>query len=398
MSVNHLPPHSGLELELREVSTDAKEFDDFINADNSLPKTFPKEHTQKVLASLIDLHTGTLAGCKEPLEYARARLARIRSQHIILESNYANDGRADEPPPIVRGLTLDSYLIRLLASVSTALDRYYQITSSYPDEEPLIEVRVNRSEHLADLNTVRERNSKLTKDTAEIEDELLQIKCPGSKTSENFIRQSRDIGNLSKMVAAETELETTSARWLRRFGVTFQTYSVVLKQTGNLIVRGTDVIEIFWVRWHHLKERLGLVVIEEARSLGEQLLDLGTTYEAERETKSYGGANADQLTNPGEREELEKIIRSASHRIRSPAIEEYAERYSDPNAISFMKGQLFENADVSARLTCLRALVLGPSSPQPWNYRSPLKDDEIAHSLQSIFSLAANPMLQRQQF
>src|SRR5215211_6698892 len=122
MTSDHVRPNPRLQSELREVSKDAQQFIEFVNGDNSLPPSFPKEHTQRIVNSLVSLHLGTTVGCREPLEYARARIARIRSDHIVLESDDNRELGGDVLPPLTRGLTLDRRLIHLLASVSTALD------------------------------------------------------------------------------------------------------------------------------------------------------------------------------------------------------------------------------------------------------------------------------------
>jgi len=97
---------------------------------NRLPSDFPAEQLQELLVELQSLPAGTAEGCRQPLEYARARLPAIRRQFIQTEEE-SRRPRADEdaPPPLTRGMTIDVRIGALVNSVTTGLDEYRSLAS-----------------------------------------------------------------------------------------------------------------------------------------------------------------------------------------------------------------------------------------------------------------------------
>ena len=60
-----------------------------------------------MLGNLQALPEGTAEGCREPLEYARARLPALRRLFIVTETAARSQpSDSDEPPPLVRGMAV----------------------------------------------------------------------------------------------------------------------------------------------------------------------------------------------------------------------------------------------------------------------------------------------------
>lgn len=89
----------------------------------------------ELLAELQSLPAGTAEGCRQPLEYARARLPAIRRRFIQTEEQLRQP-RTDEeaPPPLTRGMTIDVRIGALVNSVTTALDEYRALASLEDDD------------------------------------------------------------------------------------------------------------------------------------------------------------------------------------------------------------------------------------------------------------------------
>ncbi|HEY5065804.1 MAG TPA: hypothetical protein VIJ04_13385 [Xanthobacteraceae bacterium] len=356
MPLYHASLDARLADELQGVSDDAKQFIDYVRNDNALPATFPREHAEKLVRSLIGLQLGTAAGAKDPLEYARARLARMRSDHIVPESSTREMG--DSVPPVTRGLTLDNLLIRLLASVSTALDTYYQFSDLEDEDEQQFDASVERKSHLNELNSVNQSTHKIAETADNFGKEFSKIRNPQSATSDLLLRQTHDVANLTKLVEAEAQLTAISAKWIRRFGEAFQFYSKTLRLTGNLIKIGTDVAEIIWNRWHTLKGRFGDVLIEETRKLGENLSSLGAQYEREM-TKGDLKLASDDVRGQNiftRRQALEQLILEGSAQLAGAVIEEYAGEYTDVLALDFLKQQA-SNGTWYTQIACISLFV-----------------------------------------
>src|ERR1700722_9718017 len=117
--------------ELRDVDAAASALStELIRARQYLPPDFPSEQLRELLAVLSSLSAGTAEGCRQPLEYACGRLPAIRRQFIKTEDESQNipvDG--DNPPPLMRGMSLDQRINNLISSVTTALDEYRALAS-----------------------------------------------------------------------------------------------------------------------------------------------------------------------------------------------------------------------------------------------------------------------------
>jgi hypothetical protein len=117
--------------ELREVESDAGALvAGLAKVSNLLPPDFPAEQLQELLIELQSLPAGTAEGCRQPLEYSRARLPAIRRRFIQTEEESRRQPVDEEaPPPLTRGMPIDKRIVALISSVTTALDEYRSLAS-----------------------------------------------------------------------------------------------------------------------------------------------------------------------------------------------------------------------------------------------------------------------------
>jgi hypothetical protein len=121
--------------ELREVELNARALAADLAGANRLPSDFPAEQLQELLLELESLAAGTAEGCRQPLEYARARLPAIRRQFIKTEEESRQSwGDKDAPPPLTRGMMIDLRIGALVNSATTALDEYRSLASIEGDD------------------------------------------------------------------------------------------------------------------------------------------------------------------------------------------------------------------------------------------------------------------------
>jgi hypothetical protein len=104
--------------ELREVKSDASALATALATAQHVPSDFPAGQLQGLLVELQSLPDGTAEGCRQSLEYARARLPAIRRQFIKTEEE-SRQSPADEdaPPPLIRGMAIDARIGALVNSV-----------------------------------------------------------------------------------------------------------------------------------------------------------------------------------------------------------------------------------------------------------------------------------------
>ena len=85
-ALHHSKPPESLLRELNEVATDAAGLADELRRAQNLPADFPAAELLEVMVQLQALPNGTAEGCRQPLEYARARLPAIRRRFIKTEA------------------------------------------------------------------------------------------------------------------------------------------------------------------------------------------------------------------------------------------------------------------------------------------------------------------------
>src|SRR5215471_5609732 len=84
----------------------------------------------ELVVELQSLPAGTAEGCRQPLQYACARLPAIRRQFIKTEEeSHQSPADEDAPPPLTRGMTIDVRIGAVVNSVTTALDEYRSLAS-----------------------------------------------------------------------------------------------------------------------------------------------------------------------------------------------------------------------------------------------------------------------------
>ncbi len=139
------PPES-LADELRELSQNADALHNALSTSNLLPNEFPKDEVIELLKQFHAMAEGTAEGCRQPLEYARARLPAIRRSYIFTPARSSALGAGTEgPPPLMRGEAIDQCIGQLYASVGTALEEYRRLASETDVLEETTPHRLRRS-------------------------------------------------------------------------------------------------------------------------------------------------------------------------------------------------------------------------------------------------------------
>jgi hypothetical protein len=191
-----IPPPS-LMRELREVVSDAGALAGELEKANRLPLDFPTEQLHELLAELQSLPAGTAEGCRQPLEYARARLPAVRRQFIQTEEE-VRQPMADEdaPPSLTRGMTIDLRIGALVNSVTTALDEYRALASAHDDDAADTAPSIKIDATSPDAVHAMAVSQKAERAIGEHVNELQRITKPDSVTADNLKRQMHDARGL----------------------------------------------------------------------------------------------------------------------------------------------------------------------------------------------------------
>jgi hypothetical protein len=252
--LTYTTPPPSLMRELREVESDAGALAAELARANRLPSDFPVEQLQELLAGLQSLPAGTAEGCRQPLEYARARLPAIRRQFIKTEEE-SRQSPADEdaPPPLTRGMTIDVRLGALVNSVTTALDEYRALASIQEDDAadtaPSLEIDATSPDVVEAMAASQRAERTLDEHVNELEG----IAEPASVTADNLKRQMRDTRGLLSLARIELRMPAFVPRWYRKTIDTVRDYPRILEATAKAVLMGVDVAYPMVDAWHRFK-------------------------------------------------------------------------------------------------------------------------------------------------
>jgi hypothetical protein len=276
------PPLSLLR-ELREVAADASALAIELAKANRLPADFPAEQLLELLGALQMLPGGTAEGCRQPLEYARARLPAIRRQFIQTEEQSLQPRvDPDAPPPLTRGMTIDLRLGALVNSVTTALDEYRALASvedeDATDTSPSLEIDATASDAVNAMAAARNTEHTLAEHVAELE----RIAVTGSVTADNLKRQMRDTRGLLSLARIELRMPAFVPRWYRKTVDTISDYPRILRGTVKAMRMGVDVARPLVDAWHHFEHGFSTLILDSVEHAAAGLSAVAQKWETER--------------------------------------------------------------------------------------------------------------------
>lgn len=292
--LTYTTPPPSLMAELREVATDAAALATELSRANRLPENFPAEQLHELLTQLQTLPEGTAEGCRQPLEYARARLPALRRQFIQTEEQ-SRQPRADDekPPPLTRGMVIDQQLGVLVNSVTTAFDAYRELASVQDDDAadtaPSREIDPKAPDVAAAMASARGAEVKIDENLAI----FAPMAQPGSANADNFQRQMRDARGLLSLARIEVRMPNFVPRWYRKTVDAISDYPKILDVTATAMERGTDIAEPLIDGWHHFKHGVFKSGLEAVRHTATGLRAVARRWEADR-TKAVGDPGSPQ--------------------------------------------------------------------------------------------------------
>jgi Leucine-rich repeat (LRR) protein len=280
--LTYTTPPPPLMRELCEVESDAGALAAELARANRLPSDFPAEQLQELLVALKSLPTGTAEGCRQPLEYARARLPAIRRQFIKTEEESRQSPvNEDAPPPLTRGMTIDVRIGALVNSVTTALDEYRALASIQDDDAtdtaPSREISVT-SQDVVDAMAASQSAERAL---GEHVNELERIGRPDSITADNLKRQMRDTRGLLSLARIELRMPAFVPRWYRKTVNTVRDYPRILETTAMAIRIGVDVARPMIDAWHRFEHGFSRLVLDSVEQAATELLVVARKWEVE---------------------------------------------------------------------------------------------------------------------
>jgi hypothetical protein len=280
MALLHGAPPPELAIELSEVRADATLLAEALKQVNApLPDSFPKLAVIEVANALRELPDGTARGCLRPLSEAQSQLAIIRSQHIV-HDDHADSKVSQDHPPLFRGEPVDQKLRSLMSSVSTALQTASRLAVEEPElEEPEAGVEPPKD---ASRGLLIEQSSKAQKEFEEERRELDSLTVPNSQHSDTLRRRLTDVLILNSLGRGELRMRRIVSTRLRRIGSALQEYPVLLRQSAELIAKGTDVAEYAYHKWHELEERIFGAGTSTIREIANDIANYARKLEARR--------------------------------------------------------------------------------------------------------------------
>ncbi len=262
-------PTGTLDAELNEVAAAAQELLRALGErrNTPLPPEFPKEQLSEICRSLVQLPSGTAEGCRAPLDYARNRLPRIRSAHIPIDDK----SQASTLPNLARGSAIDTNLVSLISSVSTAWEEYRRAAAEAELEpEPPAEIGVTLASVTA--NDAVAQGKKLDAEIAGAQKDLTEIRTPNSKRADDLQRQLEDVRGLNRIGSAEFQMPKTFGGLVRNTKNALSPYLAVIPKTASGMRVGVDVFE-------KMAERLHGYAHDKLRFTIDQIRKTITTYE-----------------------------------------------------------------------------------------------------------------------
>ena len=281
--LTYTTPPLSLMRELREVESDASALAAELARAQYLPSDFPAEQFQELLVGLQSLPAGTAEGCRQPLEYARARLPAIRRQFIKTEEeSRQSPADQDAPPPLTRGMTIDVRIGALVNSVTTALDEYRALASLQEDDAtdtaPSLEIDPT-SPDVVEAMAVSQSAERALGDHV---NELERIARPDSVTADSLKRQMRDARALLSLARIELRMPAFVPRWYRKTIDAVLDYPGILRATATAIQMGVDVARPMFDAWHHFKGGFSRLVLDSIEHAATGLSTVARKWEVER--------------------------------------------------------------------------------------------------------------------
>jgi hypothetical protein len=254
MAISYGAPPPELAVELGEVRADAAALIEVLKQANApLPETFPKSGVIEVANALRELPDGTARGCLRPLAEAQSQLAIIRSQHIV-HDDHADSKASQDHPPLFRGEPVDQRLRNLMSSVSTALQTASRLAAEEPESDlPDVGIAPPRDAARAALI---EKSSKAQLELEGEKRELDSLAEPNSQRADTLRRRLTDVLVLNALGRGELRMPRIVSARLQRIGAALREYPTLLRQSAELIAKGTDVAEYAYHKWHKLEERI----------------------------------------------------------------------------------------------------------------------------------------------
>lgn len=269
MPLNYSAPSPELDVELNEVRSDAAALSELFKYLNTpLPDSFPKAAILELANGLQALPDGTARGCLRPLTEAQAQLATIRSQYVIHEVR--TELRTSEAePPLFRGEPLDQKLRNLMSSVSTALQTANRLGAEESDVETPEESVKPSSD--APTATLVQASINLQNELDQERQQLDAVRVRDSKRADTLRRRVTDVLVLNWLGRGELRMPRMVSARLRRLANSIREYPALIEQSADLIVKGSDVADYAFDKWHALKERIFKAGTQTIREIAEDV-------------------------------------------------------------------------------------------------------------------------------
>jgi hypothetical protein len=278
MALLHGAPPPELAVELSEVRSDAAALAEALKQINApLPDLFPKLAVIEVANALRELPDGTARGCLRPLSEAQSQLAIIRSQHIVHDDPAVSNTSQDNPP-LFRGEPIDQRLRDLMSSVSTALQTASRLAAEELEPEtPDAGIAPPKD---ASPALLIEKSSRAQKEVEEERRALDLVAAPHSQHADALRRRLTDVLVLNWLGRSELRMPRIVSTRLRRIGSALQEYPTLLRQSAELIAKGTDVAEYAYHKWHELEGRIFGAGTKTIREIANDIANYAKKLEA----------------------------------------------------------------------------------------------------------------------
>jgi hypothetical protein len=294
-----IPPESLLE-ELQEVATYSSSLIAAIKSANGIPKAFPREAVFDLCVGLGGLQFGTAEGCRVPLEYARSRLPAIRRQFIFREEDRVHDElTGDEPPPLMRGMTIDLAFQSLIAAITTALDEYRRLASAQFAESISVDQEFD-STAISKAEVIGESVS-VGKFISEHEALLSGAVKNDSEAGAGLIRSLKDADNVNKLARSEVKQTLVVVRWLQRLSRQMVSLPDAFRAMAGFVKVSADVVQPLRKLWTQTVSDVEDFLFDRYRKLGEAFSEIADNIEKKRpkDSAAKGARSIEPNINDG---------------------------------------------------------------------------------------------------
>ncbi|WP_425079896.1 OST-HTH/LOTUS domain-containing protein [Ruegeria denitrificans] len=275
MALKYKKPNPQLLQELKSVAQDAQAVTTAIETQNFIPDDFPTATLVDICEALLELPNGTAEGCRTPLEYARGRLPAIRRNHFHLEMENEVSEAHDVEPQLLRGMSFDRDLSKLIASITTALDEYrFQASEQHEEQvELLSETTVANTPDVAQVIAGAE-SIELSMRSAS--SDLSEIGEANSENVDTLSRALKDTEGLARVSKAELNFGTVVVRWYKNIAHAAKKMPKVILTSAKAIKVGADIAKSFNSRWMDMCQNLIDFGLEELENWADTAIEVGT--------------------------------------------------------------------------------------------------------------------------